>query len=77
MSIVMYLKINVILCKLYKFVSVDEEDYNTMMTSMENLNHTSQVSNTPCNKVNFLFVFYIEHWKMECQSSICNKKMSL
>ncbi|XP_025413639.1 neurobeachin isoform X3 [Sipha flava] len=28
----------------------DEEDYNTMMTSMENLNHTSQVTSTPCNK---------------------------
>lgn len=36
----------------FAFVSADEEDYNTMMTSMENLNHTSQVSSTPCNKVN-------------------------
>ncbi|XP_025205562.1 neurobeachin isoform X5 [Melanaphis sacchari] len=28
----------------------DEEDYNMMMTSMENLNHTSQVPTIPCNK---------------------------
>ncbi|KAL4097724.1 hypothetical protein QTP88_022448 [Uroleucon formosanum] len=28
----------------------DEEDYNMMMTSMDNLNHTSQVPSIPCNK---------------------------
>ncbi|KAF0756269.1 neurobeachin, partial [Aphis craccivora] len=28
----------------------DEEDYNMMMTSMENLNHTPQVPTIPCNK---------------------------
>ncbi|CAI6344870.1 unnamed protein product [Macrosiphum euphorbiae] len=28
----------------------NEEDYNMMMTSMDNLNHTSQVPSIPCNK---------------------------
>lgn len=59
MLIALHLKISFVLHKPYEFVSADEEGYNTMMTSMENLNHVSQVSSTPCNKVTIIIRLFI------------------